>query len=151
MSEKETEQYKKILFKLERDAEGYPPNDWEMLWAYETENGLYFIDNVPFYVRDLSWGDVVSVEELNGELHFKEVMRRSQNSVIRVIVYDHLDVQPLRAALEGLRCETEQSHVPSLISVDISPSVSFDEVTTFLDSGESGGKWQYETASIRHP
>ena len=31
-----TEKYKKILFELQQDEDGYPPDKWESLWAYET-------------------------------------------------------------------------------------------------------------------
>ena len=78
----------KVLFQLQKDEDGYPPDDWESLWAFETEQGLYAIDNVPFFARGISWGDVVSVERQGDDLYFKEVVRRSDHSVLRVIVFD---------------------------------------------------------------
>ena len=52
MSETSGDQkYEKIMFRLAKDPDGYPPDDWETLWAYEVEPGLYSIDNVPFFAR----------------------------------------------------------------------------------------------------
>jgi len=74
------QKYEKVMFRLKKDADGYPPDDWESLWAYEVEPGLYSIDNVPFFTRGVSWGDVLSVEREGDELHFKEVVRPSDHT-----------------------------------------------------------------------
>lgn len=55
------ENFKKISFELEPDADGYPPDRRESLWASEEEIGLYRIDNIPFYAKGISSGDVVAV------------------------------------------------------------------------------------------
>lgn len=141
--------YEKVFFPLHKDADGYPPDDWETLWAYEVGDGLYSLDNVPFFARGVSWGDVVSVEREGDELHFKDVVRPSAHSVLRVIVFDQSKVGEVHEALQQMNCDTEQSHIPSLLTVDVPPSVDLSEVRAFLDKGEAEGRWEYETASIR--
>ena len=76
------ENYQKILFRLKKDADDYPPDDWESLWASETGLNLYSIDNIPFFVRGVSLNDTVSAEERDGELHFKRVENFSDHSVV---------------------------------------------------------------------
>ncbi len=49
----------KILFRLQRDEVGYPPTDWESLWATPLGSNQFEIDNVPFYIRGISSGDVI--------------------------------------------------------------------------------------------
>lgn len=142
--------YEKVFFRLHKDEDGYPPDDWETLWAYEVEDGLYSLDNVPFFARDVSWGDVVSVERKGDELHFKDVVIPSDHSVLRVIVFDQSKVSEAHNALQQLNCDTEQSHIPSLLTVDVPPLVDLKKVRAFLDKGEAEGRWEYETASIRH-
>ncbi|HDS0921950.1 TPA: DUF4265 domain-containing protein [Stenotrophomonas maltophilia] len=49
----------KVAFKLPRGHDGYPPVDWENLWAIPLSDGSYRVDNVPFYVNLISSGDVL--------------------------------------------------------------------------------------------
>ncbi len=143
------QKYQKVMFRLQKDADGYPPDDWESLWAYEVEPGLYSIDNVPFFARGISWGDVVSVERRGDELHFKEIVRPSDHSVIRVIVYDKSKVGEMHDKLKEMKCDTEQSHLASLLTVDCPPTSDLRKVLDFLNEGEADGRWTYEEASIR--
>jgi hypothetical protein len=143
------QKYEKVMFRLQKDADGYPPDEWESLWAYEVESGLYSIDNVPFFARGVSWGDVVSVERHGDELHFKEVVRPSRHSVIRVIVYDTSKVGEMHDKLKKMKCDTEQSHLPSLLTVDCPPTSDLRKIRAFLKKGEADGRWTYEEASIR--
>ena len=141
---------KKILFRLPKGDDGYPPDDWESLWASEVEPGLFSIDNIPFFVRGVSWGDVVSAESKQDEWHFKQVVRPSSHSVVRIIVYEESDVETIRDELRGLGCDTEKSHIPGLIAVDIPPTTSYDEVVEILTRVASRELLDYEEASIRH-
>lgn len=142
--------YQKILFRLQRDADGYPPNEWETLWAKELGQDLFQIDNVPFFVRGISDGDTVLATFREDEYHFVRVVKRSKNSVIRVMVYEGEDVQALRDQLSTLGCESELSHIARLFSVHIPASVSISEVRALLDKGEQEERWSYEEGSLRH-
>ncbi len=144
------QKYEKVMFRLQKDEDGYPSDDWESLWAYEVEPGLYSIDNVPFFARGVSWEDVVSVDRVGSELHFKEVVRPSGHSVLRVIVHNNSGADEVHESLNQMGCDTEQSHIPCLISVDIPPSVELREILNFLDKGKADDRWGYQTASIRH-
>ena len=143
------QKYEKVIFRLEKDAGGYPPDDWESLWAYEVEPGLYSIDNVPFFARGVSWGDVVSVERRGNELHFKEVVRPSRHSVIRVIVYDSSQVAQVHENLKSMKCDTEQSHFRVCLQSIVRPLRICEKFGPFWKKGEADGRWTYEEASIR--
>ena len=51
---------KKVLFNLEV-IDGYPPVSMESTWAEVTEEGYFKINNIPFYSKEISLGDIVSV------------------------------------------------------------------------------------------
>lgn len=51
MSDPLTEHRVKILFELEQDEDGYPPASTETLWASRAGDGLFKIDNIPFFAR----------------------------------------------------------------------------------------------------
>ena len=138
------------MFKLEQDAHGYPPNNWESLWAAKTDEGNYRIDNIPFYVRGISCGDIVSVEEVDGELFFKGLVEESGHSLFRLVIFDSATIPQIRSELEGLSCETEASHIEGFISVDCPPDADFARLLDYLQKGESEGRWEFEEASLRH-
>lgn len=142
--------HRKILFKLEIDEDGYPPEDYESLWAEDLGNGTYMIDNVPFYVPKISWKDIVSADFENNELCFRGLSKASKHSTIRVIIYEESTTLRLRDQLEKLGCSSELSHVPNFIAVDIPPEVNFAKVRIFLDEGESNELWEYEESALRH-
>ena len=144
------ENYRKILFRLEKDEDGYPPDDWESVWAIELSSELYRIANIPFFIYNISDGDIVRAAEMDGELLFDQMVKPSGNSVIRVVVVDPSRVQQLRDELENLNCYSELSHIKRLIAVDIPPEVSIGLVRTLLDEGEKQEIWSYEESSLRH-
>ena len=49
-----SEKYKKMLFNLSQDEDGYPPVSVEGIWVEPTLSGNFRVENVPFYVRELS-------------------------------------------------------------------------------------------------
>ena len=145
------ENYKKISFELEQDANGYPPDKWESLWGYETEPGHYCIDNIPFYVQGISSGDVVAAESQAGQLQFKSLVRPSANSVFRLYVSDVSDVQAARDSFRNLGCESELSQNLKLVAVGVPAAAPIAPVMALLESGAKSGRWEYEQGVLRHP
>jgi hypothetical protein len=143
--------YHKVVFRLDQDEDGYPPDKWESVWALETGDGLYSIDNIPFFVKGISSADVVAAEQSGDELRFKELVRPSTNSVFRLYVSDVSQVQSARESLSALGCESEQSHIPKPIAVEIPGSVPIEPVAALFDRGAEAGLWEYEEGVLRHP
>ncbi len=146
----------KVGFRLQRDEDGYPPADSEYLWALPIKGDLYEIDNIPFFVRSVSWGDVIRAEMEDGELWFQEMVRASDHSTIRVVVFrGSLDddahdaaVGRLRKDLELIACSSERSHIPGLVAVDVPPH-ALAQAKDLLAEGERRGYWEYEEAALR--
>jgi len=140
---------KKVVFKLEQDEDGYPPASSEGLWAVERAQGEYQIDNVPFFVKGISNCDVVSVRlGTSEEVEFDRVIRRGGHSTLRLIFFDKAAVESTREWLREQGCSSEQSHLPSLIAVDIPAAANFEEVQRYFNEGEAAGKWEYEEGFI---
>lgn len=140
----------RVSFRLEQDEDGYPPVALERLWADRVQEGLYRLDNVPFYVKNVSSGDVVAVEALNDELSFLKVVRASGNSVVRIYVLDIEDVQASRDEFRGLGCESELSDVPKLFALEVPASSEFAPVAQLIDAGVNQRRWEYEVGVMRH-
>lgn len=134
----------KIIFPLERDEEGYPPFPEESLWGKKCEGG-YLIDNVPFFIYDISLDDVVSVKKKEGQLYFHQLLYKSTNSTIRIFSKDHALMEKVRQSLAEKGCYWEYSNIKSYSSVNIPIEVA-EEIIAILDNEEN---LSYEVSSQR--
>jgi hypothetical protein len=141
----------KIGFHLDQDEDGYPPITRENLWAVDLGNGRYRIDNIPFYVRGISDGDVISAKmEEDGRLVFFELVEASFNSTFRLIVSDESETPKVRKMFRELDCPSELvSH--GLISIHIPGSIVMKPIATLIEQGEENGWWGFEEGALRHP
>jgi hypothetical protein len=141
----------KVLFHLARDQDGYPPADWEHLWALPRSGQLFELDNIPFFAVGVACGDVVFAEpNADGDLVFKDVTIASGHSTIRVVLFDLDRKTTTMDELKRLGCDWEGSHLPKLCAVDIPPEVNYESVLEFLDKGVADGVLDYQEAAIRH-
>lgn len=140
---------RKILFRLEQDSEGYPPAGIESVWATETDGGDFLIDNIPFFTRQATHGDVVEVTRIGEDIFYFSTRKRSENSLLRVVFFNGHDPSSLRSELAKLGCSTEQSHLKSLIAVNVPATAKIDEVRKLLDEGCVKGYWDYEEPILR--
>ena len=155
MSDKRTmNNHVHLIFPLIQDEENYPPVGSERLWAKKVGDYSFEVDNIPFFVKGVSSGDVVTAEEKEGTLYFKEVEKLSGNSTIRVVVFGDDNVKDkttigLRSDLEKRGCEIEISKTYNLISINVPPLASLKEVIEHLKKGAVEFKWDYEEAVLR--
>jgi len=143
-----SEDHVKVVVQLERDEDDYPPADSENLWADAAGAGLYRINNIPFFAKGIALGDIVSAEFEAGQLLFKQVIKPSGHSTLRLFIQDKAEVPALMELLVQKGCSCEGSHIPGLISVDVPPSVLLGEVRRLLEEGAEQEKWAYEEACI---
>ena len=106
----EQDKYVKIVFKFFSNI--LNESAVETLWAttINAENGLYKLDNIPFYAP-VSCDDVVFAEfdEDEERLVYKQTIEHSGNSTIQVIVLDkNVPINDLREVFNELGCESEK-------------------------------------------
>ena len=142
--------HQRILFRLQKDEDGYPPHEWESLWGIKLTDGQFQIDNIPFFVKGISLEDIVVAQykDTEKEWHFQHIAQRSQNSAMRIIVFDSTEVAVVRNGLESLGCTTES--MKRLLAINIPASVSIEDIDNFLQPGKVQGRLECEDASIRH-
>lgn len=140
----------KVHFRLVQDEDGYPPVSVESVWAGAgTSGGEYVIDNVPFFAREATIGDVVQVHDEGGHLWFDKVLRRSGNSLMRVVFFDHAAVESVNERLMGFGCSTEYFKAHNLLAVSIPSGVNLREVQGYLQAEVSAGTLDYEEPILR--
>ena len=135
---------RKIVFFLERDDSGFPPVDAEGLWAELLDERRARVDNIPFFVRDATLGDVVEYRKEDGELHYVSTLDRSQNSLIRAVCYPQADPMQLRRSIEDFGCETEFDSNHRLIAINVPSHGDLEGLRTFLQLAEDRGEIGYE-------
>jgi len=141
----------KVTFELTQDADGYPPFASESVWVQRTKDPTIFVvDNIPFFVRDISLEDVIRAEFRDAQLHYIETLRRSGHTTLHCIFLDDGQFKPVTDHLERLGCEWEQSHIKHLIAIDVPPLVSYQDVMKSLQADGLGESFEVAEASMRH-
>lgn len=80
----------------------------ESLNATELGKRRYRLDNVPFYARDVSLGDIVSASEQDGELWYRETLEKSGHGTMRIFSNAGFDSGIGRQILDALRSRNFQ-------------------------------------------
>lgn len=128
--------------------DGYPPEEWEGLWAVPFGDGYFKIDNIPYYAKNLSCDDIVEVEYQDDAYVLKRVIKPSENSTIRVILYDLADEEDVRKELFSMGCAMEGTGTAGLIAVNV-PKANIEQVLNFLNDAFKSEKLDFEEGTLR--
>jgi hypothetical protein len=137
----------KLLVRIKQE-DGYPPEEWEGLWAVPLGQSLFRIDNIPFYVKGLSCDDIVQGVVEDGKYFLLKVVEESSNSTIRVVISNLEDEREIRDSLCDLGCSIEGTGIPGLIALNI-PIQSKNDTIEFLQKSFDIGKIDYEEGAVR--
>ncbi|KQO32741.1 hypothetical protein ASF10_19990 [Flavobacterium sp. Leaf82] len=66
----------------------------ESVWTSKEEND-YRIKNIPFFIPNVAYDYIISVEEEDGELFFDDIVMESGNSTLQVIIYNENDIEEI--------------------------------------------------------
>ena len=133
------------------------PTDWhsyktESIWANPLPEGLFQVQNVPFYAFGVSHEDVVRVELDDNILSFREVVRRGGHSTYRIFLLDgttELQWKSYWQPLAEIGCTYEQGTV-RLFAIDVPPDTNIYKAYALLDRGEKAGVWGFQEAHCGH-
>jgi hypothetical protein len=137
-----------MLVHLEQDEDGYPPTTEESLWVRPLGEGLFQVDNIPFFAWDIALEDVVAADPEESVWRFRQIVRRSGHATLRLIIYDVAEVPAVIERFTRMGCLGERSHIPGLVALDVPPSTPWAEVKRLLVEGEANELWGYEEACL---
>jgi hypothetical protein len=140
----------RVIFKLTKDGSGYPPADTESLWAKPIGNGKFKIDNIPFYVMGISSDDEVEVDEVGGDLFFRNLRQASGNSTFRLLLSDPKASTAVREQLAKLGCISEHNQFVGLVAVEIPASIPIQRFLDYIVDGQQQGIFDIEEGALRH-
>jgi hypothetical protein len=140
----------RINFNLIKDDDGYPPVSVETLWVkVSRHSGEYIIDNIPFFVRVATIGDVVRAREEGAGLWFDSVVKRSSNSLIRVVFFNKEFLADVTACLCALGCVTEYSGDHNILGLSVPHSANLRHVQEYLQKRSMEGVLDFEEPILR--
>ncbi len=139
----------KIHFRLHQNEDGYPPLAVESVWAQKDEPEGYILDNIPFFEREATLGDVISAKESNGILWFERILKPSSNSLLRAIFFDRARIDEIRQGLFNLGCDSEAYLAQNLVAINVPPDKLLKNVQEYLRGAADQGWLDYDEAILR--
>ena len=138
---KTKEKYEKILFKYHSNVLDEPTV--ETMWAeiIDKDNGIYKLDNIPFYGPQIATDDEFYAEfdESEKMLTYKKTTKHSGNSIVLVIITKKgFDKEIIRNRFKELDCESEGLN-DNYFSMEIVKKVNYSGIRKILDEYENDG------------
>ena len=140
----------RIAFELPRDPDDpdWPPSSAETMWASRVGADVAIIMNVPFYVRELSYGDTVvyRVGATASVYEFERILKRGGHSTYRILFTGAKGQEAFAQwwlLLEEIGCTYERAD-DDLVAIDVPPGVDVAAVYRILEEGERQDVWGFE-------
>lgn len=141
--------YVKLYFHLDKIDEN-PSLTTESLWAIKVGPSKYQVDNTPFFVRNISPGDIVEGAVNGGELFFSSLLTRSGSSVLWLKAIEESKTDVARAQLREQGCNLEGAGILGRIAVEVPANVSLQAVINTIEKHQNAWLINYDLASLRH-
>lgn len=131
--------YVKILFRFHSDV--LDEETVEKMWAtiVDKDNGLYKLDNIPFYATLVASDDIVfaAFDEHEQMLTYRTTVEYSGNSTVQVVLMDKSkDINQIRDVFKELGCVSEKVY-EGYFSMEIPSSVDYKNIKKKLDELET--------------
>ncbi len=142
----------KVFFRLEQDADGYPPVSVESVWAQASATpGEYVLDNVPFFTSSATLGDTVLAKDAEGVLWFDGLVSRSRNSLLRAVFFHQHGsaVTEIRSKLESLGCQVESFQNHHLLAISVPAQTPLTAIQDYLHQLSLAGTLDFEEPILR--
>ena len=140
---------KKLFLNLEV-IDGYPPVSMESIWAEVTEEGYLKINNIPFYSKEISLGDIVSgIQTEENYLLYDKTIIHSKNSTLRIVFFNENQKfkDKILTKLIDLGCESEAFNA-NFHAINIPIQVDIEEIYNFFDEFVETNDLDYDTGYL---
>ncbi|MEE1782760.1 DUF4265 domain-containing protein [Kitasatospora sp. NPDC048239] len=142
----------KVAFDLEEERPNWPPVSIERLWGEKTAVKLEIrVVNTPFFVRGISFGDLIRVRPDNErrELVFESFTSESGHSTVRIVLLRDTEREIVELKLRSAGCSWELAHsFGNLLAIDIPPTVEYGELREWLLAQVEAGVIEIQESAI---
>lgn len=137
--------HEKILFKYHSNI--LDETTVETMWAeiIDKDNGIYKLDNIPFYGPQIATDDEFYAEfdESEQMLTYRKTTKFSGNSIVLVIIMQKgFDKEIIRKRFKELNCVSEGLN-DSYFSMEILKDVNYSQIQKILAEYENDGILEY--------
>lgn len=130
-----------------------------MAWPVIEDELVFAIDSIPFFVKDISRGDIVRARiSINPEVQegeffeFESMVERGGHNTYRLLLREKgptiVEQTTNELLAKGLAVEVEYD---DLFAVDVPPTVDQREVDAFLIQQSESGRWGLQDGSVQIP
>ncbi|WP_291727467.1 DUF4265 domain-containing protein [Leisingera sp. F5] len=141
-----------MIIELEQDE--WHEYSAESIWVSPVSEGMYRIENIPFLAKGLSFHDVISVKDIDGQLFFDERIVRANHSTYRIIPEKDCSQETLSQCLSAFNaagcCYEHGDFGFDLYALDIPEDVDVHKVYALLKAGEQEEVWDFEEGDFSH-
>jgi hypothetical protein len=138
----------KVFFKIGEEDQSEFEGEW--LWCRLFPNGTCIVDNSPFRIFGVSFGDMISVSRDGNNFIFSSVIKSGGHSTYRVILptgKDHEYFLQHWDEFSKFECTYEGANGDRrLYSIDIPNLSDVEAVYSLLQNNENSGIWEFEEA-----
>ncbi len=122
----------------------------ETLW-FDEEGPYYKLKNIPLFVDELSYDDLVSIEKVDeNEYIIEKIIQKSGNSTIWLFFKNNDVSEKIIEAIHALGCGIEGGTIDGYYGINILTTTDIDDVYSLIDKGEQTGDLVADYPSIRH-
>lgn len=140
----------KLNFKLTEEQVGPFPVSIESIWC-DIEGKYFRVKNIPFFVDQISFDDLISVVVLPDDLvELRRIVKRSKNSTVWIYVKDELNGKSTLDVLQNLGCGVEGGVLDGYFAVNIPATVSITDINSVIDPAEENNWLAVDYPSMRH-
>lgn len=138
-----------LLFKLDV-VDGWPPVGKEGV-PCRNRNGAFEITVPPFFIKNLSVGDVIEVQrDAEGDVVCWAHVFRSARSALAIMVTGGYSIEPTVRKFLDVGCNVERLFESRYLSIDVPAEVSAEEIDRIIE--EADEEFVSVTfPSFRHP
>jgi hypothetical protein len=141
----------KIRFELVPDEDGYPPIRVETLNAANLGEGKFRIQNAPFFVANVSYGDVVDAKKSqDGGYDFVQCLEASDFKSISIILLNDALDKALMDLLRGCNAVIEYGEFGALrmVAIAIPGGADYPAIKRALDHYEADELISYAELAV---
>lgn len=120
----------------------------EKLWIEKKNDLEYQIKNIPFFVHNLAYNDIISVENEDGELYFEDLIQSSEHSTIQIVFFNTESIKDVTSDIEKMGCPWEGIDNQRIIAVDVPLNVDYKKIREYLDKKFDDKILDYKEACI---
>ncbi|RSC80276.1 DUF4265 domain-containing protein [Acinetobacter haemolyticus] len=124
----------------------------EIVWGKKFENDKYYIKNIPFFAPNISFDDLIEVDNEEGSLYFNDLVEPSNNSTLRIIFFedDSKSIYELLRKIESYLAEWEGLENKPYYAINVPKNVNYKVLKNFLDEYEVFFDYEESCLSEKH-